>query len=204
MKIAPCVDFRLPILAKECGEVCNISLNEWFQFSLFNNALMYWGIIIVEISPEKLISFWGLSTLPWKYSSYYTCLNSKVTKLDCTSPPIPPICVSLLWISLDSIAHPNILWAWVVKTLYYWGDMGDLIQVQFFKAIKTSNPGKCISDCSKSRKGKNGLVQSINETWIIFWFSVMKEKHLPVFLFLHSGKSWHSWKASWDKDQCII
>ena len=59
---------------------------------LFDNSFMYWNRSLVgdKISPDIILSFWGLRILLWKSSSFSPFLKDRVARSDWTSPFIPP------------------------------------------------------------------------------------------------------------------
>ena len=101
-------------------------------------------------------------------------LNTKVGNSYCTPQYIPPRLGALGCISLDRIIHSNILWVWVAKKLYTWGSMEDLIKVSFSNSPKWSDPGNCMSDHYKNRKGYKVLVQSVHGNKSAVLFSSMQ------------------------------
>lgn len=105
--------------------MCDLILDKMNDLSLlpFDNVFMYWSRCLVgeTVSTEILISHWNLSILKWKLSSCYTCLNGKVSNLDRTSTFTPTELVPLSLKSLYRMIHTNILWPWMVATLYAWG-----------------------------------------------------------------------------------
>ena len=84
------------------------------SLSVFDNEFMYWNIILVgeTVYSERIISCWSLIV-----SICSLLLNARVARSDWTSTFIPPRRGAHEWRSLDRIFHPDISWAWVMKTL---------------------------------------------------------------------------------------